>query len=768
MNVFELVGTLSVKGLDKAEGDVKQASAKSEKSFDGMERSGKNAASGIATSMGKIGKAVVAGVGAAATAGAAFVGGLMSLASNAQESVEDMGKLSAAFDVAGWSASEAKSTYSGFVGILGETDQAVEASNHLAKLCNNQEELSEWTDIAAGVYATFGDSLPLEGLTEAANETAKCGKVTGPFADALNWTSINADALNSILGEGTEASNAFADAVNSGMTQEDAFNAALATCNSESERAAMVTEIMAGMYTEAGVAYQETNQALIDSRKAQADFSNAMGEAGKAVMPLQAAILGFGTELVTSLIPDLETAGEGLTAMFEGKADGADQFADGVSGMLNGLVTKATEMIPSMITAGTGILQGLLTGILNALPSLVTGIVGILPQLVTTFMEMVTLLVQQLSVMIPMVLPQVVQAIAGMAQAFVLAIPQLVEGLIALVMAIVEMLPTLIPTLLQAAVTLFMALVQALPQIIVALAEAIPTVIQTVLDMLPTFLPMLIDASVQLFMGIVQALPQILEALLPAIGTLIGTGIALIPTFLGTIATAAMELFMGIVESVPKIWDSLKGALDELLDKLPGIVTGFASNMADAAYDMLRGMLDGISNAAGQVWDKITEVCGGALDAVKNFFGIASPSKLMKKMFGYVGQGMALGLEGSGDSVVGAMADIVGRASDVAESFSPEMSLGDVGYDGAEASAAPGGYSRRRIAVASYETADGAGSHALAPRAAERGEDGAEKRLDEMIHLLKMLIAAVPQKLGAEIDGKELLRFLKKNGVVFA
>ena len=47
--------------------------------------------------------------------------------------------------------------------------------------------MEKWTRIAAGVYGTFGDALPIEGLIEAANETAKTGKVTGVLADAINW-----------------------------------------------------------------------------------------------------------------------------------------------------------------------------------------------------------------------------------------------------------------------------------------------------------------------------------------------------------------------------------------------------------------------------------------------------------------------------------------------------------------------------------------------------------------------------------------------------
>ena len=124
---------------------------------------------------GGLGKAAAAGIAAVGAAAAAAVGGLVAMAIASQETMEDMGKLEAAFLTAGHSTETAQKTFKGFVGILGETDQAVEAVNHLAQLTKNEEELAQWTNIATGVYATFGDSLPIEGLTEAANETAKVG-----------------------------------------------------------------------------------------------------------------------------------------------------------------------------------------------------------------------------------------------------------------------------------------------------------------------------------------------------------------------------------------------------------------------------------------------------------------------------------------------------------------------------------------------------------------------------------------------------------------
>ena len=154
-----------MKEVAKAE----QMSAKNgkpiEENLKGIAKEADNADKKVGGLASKLGGGLKKGFAAIGTAAAGLVAGFLATGAASQEFIEDMGKLETAFTTSGHSAETAKKTYEGFVGILGETDRSVEAANHLAKLTKNQEELSKWTDITAGVYATFGDSLPIEGLT---------------------------------------------------------------------------------------------------------------------------------------------------------------------------------------------------------------------------------------------------------------------------------------------------------------------------------------------------------------------------------------------------------------------------------------------------------------------------------------------------------------------------------------------------------------------------------------------------------------------------
>lgn len=251
------------KSSDKAAKGIKEVSDEAKEGFENTNKLADSLA-GLA----KKGFTVIAG---AATAAA---GAFLASGEATREYREDMSKLETAFETSGHSAETAKDTYKEFYKVLGEEDRSVEAVNHLAQLTNNEKELAKWTDICAGVTATFGDSLPIEGLTEAANETAKVGKVTGPLADALNWAGIS----------------------------EDAFNEKLAACATEQERATLITETLNDTYDDAANKYKELNKDVMASRDAQSQLNDKMAEVGAKAEPIMAAIKqGFADVLDAAL-----------------------------------------------------------------------------------------------------------------------------------------------------------------------------------------------------------------------------------------------------------------------------------------------------------------------------------------------------------------------------------------------------------------------------------------------------------------------------------
>jgi phage-related minor tail protein len=295
----------------------------------------------------KVGSVAAAGFGAVTAAVGAAAGALIATAESSREYRREMGKLDTAFTTSGHSSEAAKTTYQALQGVLGETDQAVEAANHLAQLTDNEADLAKWTDICTGVYATFGASLPIEGLTEAANETAKVGKVTGPLADALNWAGVS----------------------------EDAFNESLAACSDEQERQTLIMETLSGLYDEAATKYQETNAEVIRANEANEAWAASMAEIGAEVEPLLSDVKLLGASLISDLLPGIKDITGAFGDMLSGGETAADDLGEAVGGMFADLLTKATELLPKLVTAATSIVTSVGTSIIRQLPTLIPQIV---------------------------------------------------------------------------------------------------------------------------------------------------------------------------------------------------------------------------------------------------------------------------------------------------------------------------------------------------------------------------------------------------------
>lgn len=347
---------------DEVSGEVGEIERRARDAADGMDeaadaagnrlRGAFDSAKGSAADFGK-------GLAAAGAGVTALIGGMVGLATGTAEFQEDMGKLQTAFEDQGHSMETANAVYGDFVGLLGETDQSVEAANHLAELTSNTQELSDWGGIAAGVYAKFGDSLPLEGLTEAANHTAKLGEVQGPLADALEWA-----------GQSTEE-----------------FNAKLAACNSEEERASLITETLNGIYGEAGEAYRSNNADLIAQREAQSNLAAAMTELGNVVRPLVVQLMEVGTTIVTALQPAFQWLIDNLPTIIPIVTGIATAFLaySGISAAVSAVSAVMTVLRDRTLLMAAA--QGVLNAVMNLNPFVLvaTLILGLVAAFVTAY-----------------------------------------------------------------------------------------------------------------------------------------------------------------------------------------------------------------------------------------------------------------------------------------------------------------------------------------------------------------------------------------------
>lgn len=180
----------------------------------------------------------------------------------------------------GYTAEQTAESYDKLIGVLGDTQTAATTLSNLQAIGLEQADLNELIDDAIGAWARYGDSIPIDSLAESVTETINTRKVTGTFADVLNWAT----------------------------GEEDAFNEALAATNDQGEAARLVLDKFSELdLTQIGRDWQENNKGLVEYNQAQNDLQESLAELGEKAEPILTSLIEFLSEIV-DLINDIADA----------------------------------------------------------------------------------------------------------------------------------------------------------------------------------------------------------------------------------------------------------------------------------------------------------------------------------------------------------------------------------------------------------------------------------------------------------------------------
>ena len=518
-----------------------------------VEKSGSGLASKLKSGLASAGKVAAAGIGAVTAAAGAAVTGLLALEGATEEYRIAQGKLNTAYEAAGYSAETAQEAYRGFYEILGDTDTATEASQLLAKLADSAEDVSVWTNIAAGVNGTFGDSLPIEGLIEASNETAKVGTVTGVLADALNWAGIS----------------------------EDEFNAKLAAAGSEAARNQLIMETLAGTYDEASEAFYRNNESIVAARNSQIMMDKALATLGQTVSDVK-------NRLMSEFIPALSDVATAFSGMLTG-AEGADeQFATAVGELVNTAVSK----LPEFLSMGVQIITALASGIVQSIPTVVSAV----PQIVTEIGTALSSLFPQVLDMGAQLLGQLTTGIETGLPDMVSRLPQIIEQFLTF---ITDSLPDILDQGAEMLNSLVNGIIDSIPVLVSNLPQIITSFTKFVADNLPKIVETGVSIIANLVVGIiknipaiVKALPQIIEAIVDGIGDLMGSVVEIGVDIVGGI-------WEGIKSMAGWIGDKVAGFFGGIVDGVKGFlgIHSPSTVFADMGKNMALGLGEGWGNA---------------------------------------------------------------------------------------------------------------------------------------------------------------------------
>lgn len=405
------------------------------------------------------------------------VGNMISTIWNMDEATEEfrsaMAKLDSAYEYAGMSADGAREAYYGFYEILGDTDTAVEASQLLAQIVDNQRDIVDWTDIAAGVFGRFGDSIPIESLIEASNETIRVGQVTGTLADALNWVGIS----------------------------EDEFNEKLAACTNEAERNRLVTKTLYETYGDSASVFYQNNMALVKARDAQAELAEATEELGTTISTVK-------TELTAQYMPTLTSLIGILNGFLTGNlsfGQAMSQLGETAGQFLQQVGQSVAQMLPSLTQIGASIVSmapQMLQGGVELVGQLVSGVVSAIPTAVEAFATLFTELYAYLTDIGPQLIEQGAQILIDLGTGVIQAIPEFISQLPQILEAIIAYVTTMLPEIAKQGARIIVELAAGIIGSLPELLSQLPKVAETLLEGLSSLPDIAVEIGASILEGI--------------------------------------------------------------------------------------------------------------------------------------------------------------------------------------------------------------------------------------------------------------------------
>ena len=411
---------------------------------------------------------------------------------------------------------------------------------------------------------------------------------------------------------------------------------------------------------------------------------------GSAVEGLKRTVSGFSLDMKSTLSAGAADAISGIINVMNG-GDAAGIF-DGLFESINSVIDSIGSRSSGMVEAGKKILGEFLSGIRKNLPGILSAGTEILNSIVQGISENASALLEAGQTLLNGIITAIQQALPNLLPIAVQLITTLInglsEGLVALmeyvpqiILAIVNVIVENLPTLITAAIEILNALVGGLMDNVSTILTAVIMIIMTLADMIIQNLPLLIDAAIQIIMalvnGILDNLPQLIEAAIDMIFAIVNGLIEQLPQLIDAAIQIVTALFQGLIDNLPMIIEAaiklmyglssgLIKAIPDLLKAIPQIWGAIWDALTEVDWlqlgiDILKGIGNGLIDGIGGLLDTVGDVCDSLWSGFKDFFGIHSPSKLMRDTVGkFLLPGVAIGME----DTTGDTADDLNRSLD--------------------------------------------------------------------------------------------------------
>jgi len=323
--------------------------------------------------------------------------------------------------------------------------------------------------------------------------------------------------------------------------------------------------------------------------------------------------------------------------------------------LISDFVKMVLENIPLLLDAGFQILQGLLTAIMENLPLLVECAVSLVMQLVTAILENLPLLIDCALQLVDMFVNFIIENLEPLLDCAFRIIEVLINGLLSNLPQIVEMSVQIIEKLAEGLLSKLDLILQSALRIVHMLVEFLS-------NHAKDFISIGIQILTMLIQGLGEMLPE-----------LIAEGLFLATQFLEKIKNQdwnqlGKDIISFLLQGIKGMYDLAVEGTTELIDKIWTTITDI--NWGELGGNILQGIVDGLSN----IGNKLTEWGEGFVGGIADFFGIHSPSRLMRDEIGkYLGLGIGEGLQDN-------LPDMEQISSELSSGFKPEFDFPDFDF----------------------------------------------------------------------------------------
>lgn len=513
---------------------------------------------------------------------------------------------------AGYSAKQTADTYRQLYGVLGDDQTSATTTANLQALGLSQKQLTDLTNGAIGAWATYGDSIPIDSLAEAINETAKAGTVTGTFADVLNWAG----------------------------TSEDDFNKKLASCKTESERANLILKELADQgLIKAGEGWKKNNKDIVAVNQASADLQGTMAAFSEIVAPAVAAVKNAFNDVLQVIL--------NLVQAFQ--SGGIEEFAEELGNVFSSLSSSID--IESFVAMGGRILDGITQGIQTAVPILLDGMLQIfnqigenLPEYLSMILDKIQSLGDMLAELAPVFVEKGFQMLSSLVQGITDALPTLIEKVPKIITTFANIINDNFPMILLKGVQLLGQFLMGILKAIPTLIANIPQIVQAIISVIFAYNWMNLGKTIiGNFKNGINLMKEQVKKAAKNIFNAVKNAIQNLPSTLKNIAKTAVTWIKNALSAGASGARSAAGKIGTaILNALKSI----PSKVISIGKNIVKGLWSGIGNMTDWIISKIKGFGSSVLSGLKSFFKIKSPSRVMRDEIGvYLAQGIGVGFD---------------------------------------------------------------------------------------------------------------------------